>query len=268
MGRKLKESYRLAIWRAYNRQCFYCGRPVEWPELEIDHILPQALATRPDKLLSLTKRLGLGRDFSLDNLQNCVPTHQNCNRRKLDTVYDLNVLFFYLQEAKKRVPAIEKELDQLRNRLKRDDILTSIGLALERGLITKDDLYDALERYESPPAELTDPLVICFGVNIFELEQSGKLPPDAPYYPYLCDYLEQELKDKLREIACGPFFQPEASGRTGETLSVRIAFTALNLDEIDRLYGTGWEILEIAYYSEIYGEPFFSAEKMHDGSGS
>jgi len=41
---------RQALWRAYDMKCFYCGGPVDFRSLNIDHVLPQSLAEDPNQL--------------------------------------------------------------------------------------------------------------------------------------------------------------------------------------------------------------------------
>ena len=76
------------------------------------------------------------------------------------------------------------------------------------------------------------------------------LPED---YPSLCDWLEKDLVKQLSALLTCSFYYPEASERTGETLSVRLAFLQLNLNEVESFSSPWWEIVEIQYYSEVYG---------------
>ena len=243
---------------------------MDWPELQIDHIIPQILLERPTEMSALIEQLNLAENFSLESLQNLVPTHQDCNRRKLDSIFDPGTLLFYLELARKYLPAVEKEVEQYEERLKRGEILARMELGLQAGLIARADVQKLLERAAPPLEGLTDPIVVCFGVNVLELQQSGNLPSDAPtFYPQLCDYLEKQLEEKLKGIVPTAYFPTEPSQRTGETLSVRIAFAGVDVDKLDYVCRDlrvsqddwGWEILEIAYYSEIYGEPFHEPDK-------
>jgi hypothetical protein len=107
---------------------------------------------------------------------------------------------------------------------------------------------------------LNEPVVVGFGVNVYELQEGALLPPDAPtFYPKLCDWLEEDLKSQLGGLFPSRFYHPEPSHRDGEILSVRIAFEGLKYEEVgDRLSQFGsdwWEILEAEYWSAIYDQP-------------
>ncbi len=91
------------------------------------------------------------------------------------------------------------------------------------------------------------------GVNVMELVSSGYLPSSAPKdYPSLCDWLEADLLQRLvPPVRDGSY--PEASGRNGETLSVRLAFKwmprgeALAFGDLD-----WWHVLEVLPREAVY----------------
>ena len=65
--------------------------------------------------------------------------------------------------------------------------------------------------------------------------------------------MEKDLIKLLRSLLTCSFYYPEPSQRSGETLSVRLAFLQLNFNELDEFTSPWWEIVEIQYYSEAYG---------------
>lgn len=96
--------------------------------------------------------------------------------------------------------------------------------------------------------------VATFGINMEDLYDLGLLPSDAPTsYPQLCDWLENDLLDRVRESGLKDSGMPEASARNGETLSVRVAFEwsaeqgPLEFGEL-----AWWEVLEILPFEQIY----------------
>ena len=90
-------------------------------------------------------------------------------------------------------------------------------------------------------------------IMILEKVQRKGLPATALQtdYPRLCDWLEEDLIKQLGTLLTCSFYYPEASQRTGETLSVRLAFLQLNFNVLDELTSSWWEILEIQYYSTL-----------------
>lgn len=96
--------------------------------------------------------------------------------------------------------------------------------------------------------------IATFGLLIEEVVTSGLLPKSVPKdYPSLCDGLEGDLMNRLREAPINNPRMSEASQRNGETLSVRIAFEwvphrdALNFGEL-----LWWEVLEVVPWRDIY----------------
>jgi hypothetical protein len=103
------------------------------------------------------------------------------------------------------------------------------------------------------PGADNEPIVITFGLTIDNLSKYRQLD-DAPRdYPSLCDWLEQDLRKKLSlAFDCKMSF-PEPSERNGETLSVRVVFVRPDLENLRTFEESWWEIIEIAFFSEIYG---------------
>ena len=84
---------------------------------------------------------------------------------------------------------------------------------------------------------------------------SKQLPEHVPKdYFLLCDWLESDLMRQLHSIiACG-FSYTEASLRTGESLSVRLALVDLDQYELENFSSPWSELLELAPYSSVYPE--------------
>jgi 5-methylcytosine-specific restriction endonuclease McrA len=54
------DAQRVALWRAYDLICPYCGKPIDsYFQLEIDHIIPQSLLDDTQRLKELLIRLGI-----------------------------------------------------------------------------------------------------------------------------------------------------------------------------------------------------------------
>jgi hypothetical protein len=58
----------------------------------------------------------------------------------------------------------------------------------------------------------------------------------------------------LRAGATSVSVRTEASARNGETLSLRVAFWNLDLDQLDQTNIEPWKILEVSPYSEVYDQ--------------
>lgn len=96
--------------------------------------------------------------------------------------------------------------------------------------------------------------VATFGLLIEEVMTSELLPKSAPKdHPSLCDWLEDDLMNRLRQAPINNPRMTDASERSGESLSIRIAFEwvphrdALNFGEL-----LWWEVLEVVPWRDIY----------------
>ena len=245
-----------AIWRVYGQKCFYCEQPLAFTEITIDHVVPEHISDDAEQLRAIKILYGLDTDFSINDYCNWVPAHPHCNRGKAATVYPATpALIMILEKAQRKGKQARKEADRIKRSMKGDDVLGKLGIALQRGLVSGDDVMVVLDSM-SPERDHDEPIVITFSLNTDGVLSQGlpatALPTD---YPGLCDWLEKDLMKQLGSLLTCRFFYPEASQRTGETLSVRLAFPRLDFNELDKFSSPWWAILEIQYYSEVYGSP-------------
>jgi len=216
-------------------------------------------------LQRITVDYGLGGDFSINDYCNWVPAHAHCNREKGTTIYRRTpALIKVLETVKRKAKRAGVEEQRITKNLKKGELLGKLEVALERGIVAKDEVVAFLHRVEAE-RELYEPIVITFGLNISEVLSSGLQGRDfALDYAHLCDWLEQDLIKQLNSSLSCPFYYPELSQRTGETLSVRLAFLLLDFNELESFTSPWWEILEIQYYSEVYGEAEWTRQRYRE----
>lgn len=244
---------RFAIWRVHGQKCFYCEQPLSFKEVTIDHVIPEHISDDIEQLQAIKIQYGLPGDFSINDYCNWVPAHSFCNRDKGTAVYPAAPAFIMILEiVRRRGKQARKVADQITRSMKGDDVLGKLEIALQGGIVSADDVMILLSS-TSPRYEHYEPVVITFGVNtdnvLIEDLPSTILPID---YQSLCDWLEKDLIQQLGALLTCRFYYPEASQRTGETLSVRLAFLQLNFNELEKFTSHWWEILEIQYFSDVY----------------
>jgi hypothetical protein len=145
---------RHAIWLTHNRRCVYCTEPLSFAEVDVDHVIPETLATTPE-LHKVLARLNLPADFDLQSVLNFVPAHRRCNLAKTSDVFNEANARFFLHQAEMAAPNVQKLVSSKKKRDSRDSILSSVGEAIRSGLILPMDLQES-----QPPDELrlTKPL--------------------------------------------------------------------------------------------------------------
>src|ERR1700704_1037426 len=99
MPSTLTPALRIGLWEAHKRRCAYCGEPLSYRELEVDHLVPQHLADSPREMRRVLGRLGLPSDFDLNDRRNLLPVHRHCNNRKSGSIYKPENIRFYQELA-------------------------------------------------------------------------------------------------------------------------------------------------------------------------
>jgi hypothetical protein len=259
--------------------CFYCRQPVDFMNMNVDHILPNFLSDDSKLLKNILRDYEIAEnfpDFSIDGLSNLVPSHgASCNLRKSDAIFPKSATLFYLTLSRNRLPRVANELEQLRTTTERGEVLGRLGTLLESGKVSEREVVRVLQNWEFQRT-CNKPLIVTFGLNFAEtLVIRGIIVTEPSGYAIFCDQMESELVDLLRSTTTHSFHYPEASARNGETLSVRLVFpelgmdgiTSLPLERIEQLM-PWWEILEVSNFYRIYGSTYEEATaQLQDKSG-
>jgi len=254
---------RYALWQAYDEQCFYCEKPLDLQDMTIDHILPERLSEDPAELRRLRQEYEIDENFhgfQINDFSNWVPAHfRKCNVRKGSDIFPKKMTLMLLKDAQRHIPQVRKKLEGLSRRRGTDRLFGSLSAAIESKHFNVQEVRDWVAQIERSQ-HADEPLVLTFGLMIENVVNNEALPKDVPReYPYLCDWLELDLVKRLRAIITTPFHYTQPSERSGEGLSVRIVFPRLYDVELERLNLPWWEILEAAYFWEIFGEKYDDA---------
>ena len=68
-----REELRHQIWKKYNGHCAYCGKQIEYKDMQVDHVIPQAmLIYEPDKYTQA----------QIYDISNLIPACKSCNHYK------------------------------------------------------------------------------------------------------------------------------------------------------------------------------------------
>lgn len=157
-----------------------------------------------------------------------------------------------VREAKKRDP------QEFILSLRLDDTLI-VGLPSTIGYIdlrkhSINDVADLLiEKLKGIMGTEVTHWVATFGLLIEDVLESENLPPTvSAYYPHLCDWLSEDLLNRLRDSSVSNVRITEDS-RNGETFSVRIEFVWKS-QEVPLDFGKldWWEVLEVLPYDQVY----------------
>lgn len=145
---KIDTLTRSALWSSYNHTCFYCHQPLDWDNLHIDHIIPQSKGNDFGIIQNIIEEYELDQNFDVDNVNNLVPCHAHCNRKKSDQLFTKPTTLYYLELTSKRSESILSEIQKLRNRKNKGSIVSKLQMALSTNLITTNELKSLLKSAE------------------------------------------------------------------------------------------------------------------------
>jgi hypothetical protein len=111
----LQDQYlRRAIYEIYDYKCFYTGEPLDYINMELDHIIPRSYQRDPMIIRRIIKECDLPEDFHVDSLLNLVPTSRFNNRRKSDMeLISKNIVLFF-SFTRLKASLIEKKITELK----------------------------------------------------------------------------------------------------------------------------------------------------------
>ena len=128
-------SERRAFWEAYGHACAYCGEPLRFREMHIDHIVPEYLAEKPAEWEIVRSSLGLSQDFDLRSYANLLPSCSACNSRKLASI--LSNTPVHLAQAGRKQNHVIALRDKIKVEIAADKLRIAISAALEVGTISR-----------------------------------------------------------------------------------------------------------------------------------
>jgi hypothetical protein len=146
---------RYAIWTAHSKRCAYCQEPLKYADLEIDHIIPQSLRKNSTRLQNLLAQLSLHANYDLDSLENLLPAHGGCNRRKKASVFGQANTRFFLEMAHGKLVTIRSLIPQLEIESSREKLLALVGAALQSGNTDLGELAEIAAKTSNFPLNAT-----------------------------------------------------------------------------------------------------------------
>jgi hypothetical protein len=104
----LRDEERLVLYLLGGEKCAWCGIPIRYADMEVEHIIPKSLAG--EELGEVLKLHGLSQDFDLDSIRNLVPSCRKCNGDKAARVPpEKPIITMMLESAAGREPVIVEE---------------------------------------------------------------------------------------------------------------------------------------------------------------
>lgn len=97
---KFNSSQRYAVFTVHGEVCYLCRNPIDMATFQVDHVIPEHLADRPDEFESVINSYALSEDFDLNSFENWLPACCSCNNAKSGAVFkELPIFAVYLKKA-------------------------------------------------------------------------------------------------------------------------------------------------------------------------
>ena len=95
-----KEAERQAVFTVHGPRCYICNGLVTMKTLEVDHVIPESLKNKADRLTEVLKLFACPPDFNVNSFENWLPACRPCNGKKLDMEWRPSPLIqMHLQRA-------------------------------------------------------------------------------------------------------------------------------------------------------------------------
>lgn len=156
---KIQAVRRDAIWNGYDKKCLYCGRPLSYTEVNIDHFIPESISA--DKLDSLKAKGILPHCYSVHGDYNLVVACSEHNTKKGSTVFDDLAIPTYLTHMRTGVRKARRYLIDKKYKDKAGNAIRTLHILKERGKYTEDELVAAIRA-----RDYSEPIMRFLGVEI------------------------------------------------------------------------------------------------------
>ena len=137
----------------HGEHCYLCNVPLPFLDMQVDHIVPESLVTRPEELAEALRSFGLPAAFDVNSYENWLPACGSCNNAKQSIVVRSSPIFqVHLERAARKANACRK---MEANSTRRADVakaLNTIERASDEGSLAPSDrgALEALLRTAEP----------------------------------------------------------------------------------------------------------------------
>lgn len=116
-GGKDADVLRSVLHTLYKSRCYWCSKLKDFTDIETDHTIPKTLEGRA--LEQALRRLGLARDFDLNDAANLAPICGSCNGPGIKSNIDMThlpVVASHIRKAQRLKPEVERRVREFTNR--------------------------------------------------------------------------------------------------------------------------------------------------------
>jgi len=138
---------RRSIMEAHGARCFHCNAPIDYQQLEIDHLIPEALLADESGLFAVLRRYDLPEDFDLNGDQNLVPSCNACNGKKSNLLINPNQIAIYLALTQARAGKVAELRKKYGRRILTNKLFLDLVGAYEAGTTNPKEIDRLTRKY-------------------------------------------------------------------------------------------------------------------------
>lgn len=107
---------RKALMDTYHEKCFYSGYPIDYSELEVDHIIPISIDMSLKNNREYLKSVGRDKSFQLNSVYNLVPVKFRINREKSNDLFTPDYAKYLLDRAARNADKVLKNIKKYKQK--------------------------------------------------------------------------------------------------------------------------------------------------------
>lgn len=149
------KAQRYALWKVYNAICFWCGEPIRYKDVTIDHVIPEKFVDNQNEFMRIKTMYSLTQDFQINDYCNWVPCHGTCNSSKNDQIFKPSPAMIKILEG------IQKQAENAANieaKVKRDKkidaLLGKLDSLVENEVISNAEIVELFSDSKEAEKEL------------------------------------------------------------------------------------------------------------------
>jgi len=163
-------------------KCFWCGVPLPYRDVQIDHVFPERLAEKPE-LDEIKKSYGLGTEFDVNCYENWVTSHQGCNlRKRAELLPNSSSTLFVVGQVQARANKLRKYQTEFEKNRKRERVLSLLRAAVDAGSVTEADIKELISGLPTAP-RANDKAT----ATVIKLDEKWSIVPGSPLHQAAMD---------------------------------------------------------------------------------
>ncbi len=140
-------AFRQALLDAYDWKCFYCKEQITLENMEVDHIIPESVESKPEEEKKVYfSKYGLREDYDVNAIENLAPSCHNHNNRKSDLELNVGAINILLASAKQKATKVKERYKVLQKDKSLSQILAMTARSLDSGKFNLAELHDAFRK--------------------------------------------------------------------------------------------------------------------------